>query len=493
MRKVGSNSPRRCISEQKVSRFLNLFMWGSLMGFNSKSISLALLSFYSFLISINIYIVPPNYDLIKLEMHLTDFQVSIINGIFYLAIGVSALNWAYITDSLKLSRKKILMLTTTAASGLNYLASLSTDFYLLLLFYMLTGLLLGSSYSIVFAIISDNFSVQGRLAALAIWNLMQGLGASAGFALSFIIGGLYGWRTAFLIGSTAILLSVVLVGFIREPRRGESEHYVRKLYENGLDYDYRLTYSGLLKSFSKKTNRFLFLEYLSISIGWGAYSAWGLHYIRNIMQITKLEAGLILGIIGIGGALHVLVANYLQRFQKSRLSRKLMYASIFSIVEGTAYIVLFSVIPSVKLISDPSSLTSQIMVILNGLRENKLFLGVVILAAFGNMLGTTEKPINTTTISEVNLPEEKASILGYMLIFELLGKFIGSMLTGGISTLYGSLYMGLLASLSFYYVGSLAWILARKSYLKDREWMISQLRERYNRVAEKLTGIDDNG
>ncbi len=460
------------------------------MGLNSKSVSLALLSLYSFLISINIYIVPPNYDLIKLEMNLTDFQVSIINGLFYLAIGVSALNWAYVTDSLRLSRKKILVLTTGTASLLNYLASLSTSFYLLLVFYMLTGLLLGSSYSIVFAMISDNFSVQGRLSALAIWNLMQGLGASTGFALSFIVGGLYGWRVAFLIGSIAILLSIILLGFIKEPRRGESEHYIKKLYEHGLDYDYRLTYSGLFRSFSRKTNRYLFLEYLSISVGWGAYSAWGLHYIRSVMNITKLEAGLILGVIGIGGALHVLVANYLQRFQKSKLSRKLLYASVFSIIEGTAYIVFFSVIPSIKLISDPSSLTNQIMVVINGLVENKTFLGVVLLAAFGNMLGTTEKPINTSTISEVNLPEEKASILGYMLIFELLGKFIGSMLTGGISTLYGSLYWGLLGSLSFYYVGSLAWVLARRSYLKDREQMVLQLKERYDRIAEKLTKSD---
>ena len=454
------------------------------MKIDKKVLALAMIGFYSLLISINIYIIPPNYDLIKAEMRLNDFDVSLINGLFYLLIGFSAFGWAYITDKYRLGRKKILIVATLLASVTNYLTSFSNDFYSLVFLYGLTGVLLGSSYSIIFSILADNFHVKERLVALALWNLSQGIGASAGFLFSFLVGEAFGWRQSFLIGSIALLLSILPLLRIIEPKRGESEEYLKEIFKRGMEYNYRLTLTGLKKTLSKKTNMFLLLEYFAISVGWGAYSQWGLHYLKNVTNLSKLGAGLILGLIGVGGAFHVVVAQLLQRFQSGKLSMKLLFASFFALIEGTSYIVLFTMIPYVKLWASSQAVVDQAFAILNALKNNTMFLFIVLFASLGNMVGTTTKPINTTTISEVNLPEERASFLGYMLIFELFGKFAGALVTGTISTIYGSLYLGILSSLLFYYLGSIFWLMVRKNYERDRKQLENELKLRALEILE---------
>ena len=103
---------------------------------------------------------------------------------------------------------------------------------------------------------------------------------------------------------------------------------------------------------------------------------------------------------------------------------------------------------------------------------------------FGAMVGSTTRPINETIISEVNLPEERALILGYLIIFELLGKSLGVTFTGFISTITGYLLYGLIGSLSFYYLGGLIWFLVAKEYGKDRDRIEMELEEYIRRAKE---------
>ena len=272
--------------------------------------------------------------------------------------------------------------------------------------------------------------------------------------------------------------------FVDDPGRGASEEILSSIFSKGYRYEFKLKLGRLPKLLAKSTNKFLLTEYMAISIGWGAYIGWGLHYMVRFAGITKMQAALVLGMISIGGAMHIFVAKKLQDIQGNRFDIKLLYASLFAVIEGSAYIILYSTLPIIGLNPIDGSLGNILVGTLMYLLSKPIFAVVVIIAAVGNMCGTTMKPVNASVISEVNLPEEKAVIMGYLSIFELIGKSFGMVFTGFISTIYGTLLIGMVASLSFYYLGSISWILARKNYRSDRILYVNELEKRREELEE---------
>lgn len=432
-------------------------------------LTLLAIGIYSALISANIYMAAPNFNLLKDEFKATDVVVSLVSSLFYLALGSFSIIWAYIIDKNRWSRKKALALLTILASSSLVFVARSTNIIELILFYTLTGVFLGGSFSLIFGILSDKYPLKIRLAILAIWNLMYGIGSSAGYFISIIIGEASGWRNVFLTSSTLIGLSIIPLAFIKEPRIGESEELLKPIFERKLNYTFKLKLKNIGKAINKPTNKNIFLQYLFLSVGWGAYSGWAIHFIMRETGLSKTNTAVILGFIAVMGAFHVYIAQLVQAKQGEKLHKKLTFGAFFSAIEGTAYIALFSFLPRVQIKPIEGSILNQIAGILLSLLNYPHIFVILIFAGIGNMLGSTTKPIDTATISEINLPEEKATIVGYLYIFELIGKSLGVFLAGAISTITGNLKLGLLLCLLFYYFGSIMWYLASKTYWRDRE------------------------
>ena len=429
----------------------------------------------------------PNFNLLKNEFKATDAIVSLVSSLFYLALGSFSIIWAYVIDKNRWSRKKSLSILTLLASFTLILVAKSTNIGELIAFYALTGVFLGGSFSLIFGILTDKYPLKVRLSILAIWNLMYGIGSSAGYFVSIVIGESSGWRNVFLTSSAIIGLSILPLLLIKEPKIGESEELLKPIFDRELRYSFNLRIKNIGEAVKKPTNRNIFLQYFFLSIGWGAYSGWAIHLIMRETGLTKTNTAVILGFIAVMGAFHVYVAQFIQLRQKGRLHKKLTYGAFFSLIEGTAYILLFSLLSGVRIEPVRGSILDQIAGVLISLLNYPHLLVTMVFAGIGNMLGSTTKPIDTATISEINLPEEKATIVGYLYIFELIGKSVGVFLAGVMSTIAGSLKLGLIFCLLFYYAGSVMWYLASKTYWKDREHQQKILMKRVNDV------LNDNG
>ena len=447
--------------------------------------NILLLGLLSATISTNIYVSVPNLDLISKEFMVGDFIVSVIAGSFFFFYGISAVIWGYLIDAFNINRKKGLYLAISAAILFDLLAGLSNSAYVLLLANILIGISLGFSIPAIYGVIIDYFPLEERIFAIALWNLLSGLGSSAGFAFSFASGYLSNWRTAFFIIAATQSISFIALKSIREPRKGESELVLREVFERGKKYDYRLNERNFINAIFKKTNYFLILQSFFISAGWGAYMGWGIHFMTREAGLDKVQAAAILGLVGLGGASSVIMAKFVQKFQEINLRLKLFIAGFLVAGEGTSYIIMYSLLKFIHPGIASTDILQSVMILLATIGSNALFALSILIGASGNFMGSTAGPIRGTVVSEVNLPEEKSALYGVLIVSDHVGRSLGIVLVGAVSSILSSLYLGLLASFSLYYIGSISWFKATKTYMRDREKFLRILN---HRKAEILSG-----
>lgn len=444
------------------------------------------LGFLSATISTNIYVSVPNLDLISSEFMVNDFVVSIIAGSFFFFYGLSAVFWGFVIDRFNLSRKRGLYYALIAAIIFDLIAGIANNPYILLLCNVLIGIFLGFSIPAIYGVIVDYFPIEKRLFAIAVWNLLSSIGSSAGFAFSFASGIFGSWRYAFYIVAFVQVVSLIVLKIIREPLKGRSEDILKEVFEKGLTYDYILDEKEFIKTVLKKTNYFLVAQSFFISASWGAYMGWGIHFMIREAGLDKVQAVAILGLVGLGGSMSVLLAKIVERFQKIDLKIKLVLAGFFVGAEGTAYIIMYSLIRILSPNISAGDIITSVILLLNTLAQNSLFLLAIMIGAIGNCMGSTAGPIRGSVISEVNFPEEKSALIGVMVVSDHIGRSAGIVLVGIISTITNSLYLGLISSFTLYYIGAISWLFASKSYLRDREYLVKTLKSRRDLIIKRV-------
>lgn len=452
---------------------------------NENTKNLILLGLLSSAVSTNIYLSVPNLDLISKEFVINDLVVSIIASSFFFFFGLAAVFWGFVIDKYNLNRKRGLIYAILLAICFDMLASVASNAYVLLIANIMIGISLGFSVPAIYGVIVDYFPLEKRLFAIAVWNLLSAIGSTLGYAFAFASGILGSWRYAFIIAAIALIISLSFLGIIREPIKGQSEKELKELFEKGVLYDYTLNEQEFILTLSRKTNALLALQSLFISAGWGAYMGWGIHFITREAYLDKIQAAAILGLVGLGGASSIILARIVQRFQTANLKIKLFLAGIFVSAEGTAYIIMYSLLKMLNIDIASSEIITSIMKLLETLSQNKIFLTAIIIGAIGNFLGSTAGPIRGSVISEVNAPEEKSALMGTMVVADHIGRSIGIFLVGVISFITKSLYIGLIVSFALYYIGGLSWFFASKSFLADRNRLLDILEKRKSELLNR--------
>jgi MFS family permease len=127
----------------------------------------------------------------------------------------------------RVSRVRLLSVLVTIWSVFTGLCAFANSFVALVL--MRVGIAAAESGSTPanLSLISDYFDRRRRSTAIGIYMMGSQLGTIVGFAFAGIIAAQYGWRAAFLMaGLPGLILVVLLLTTVREPRRGQSEEVV---------------------------------------------------------------------------------------------------------------------------------------------------------------------------------------------------------------------------------------------------------------------------
>jgi predicted MFS family arabinose efflux permease len=160
---------------------------------------------------------------IKAELGLSDSHLGLLTGfmfaIFYTTVGVPV---AWLADRTR--RTWVIAGACTLWSGFSAACGLATGFATMAAARI--GVAVGEAGGVApsYSLIADLFPPESRARALALYSLGVPIGIGIGTAAGGWIADAFGWRTAFVVvAAPGILLSVLLLVFVREPARSKAD------------------------------------------------------------------------------------------------------------------------------------------------------------------------------------------------------------------------------------------------------------------------------
>lgn len=166
------------------------------------------------------YVVTTVFEPIRLELALTDGGAAFLTGVplalFYVLFGLPV---AWLAD--RSNRRNIVAVSLVVWSGFTVLCGLSVSYWQLLAGRIGVGVGEAGATPPSTSIVSDCFPAERRPMALSVFALGAPIGAWIGADLAGAVAQSFGWRAAFYaLGVPGVLLGVLVLVTIREPRRG---------------------------------------------------------------------------------------------------------------------------------------------------------------------------------------------------------------------------------------------------------------------------------
>jgi MFS family permease len=162
------------------------------------------------------------FELLKSEMNLTDVQLGIVGAAFmwvYAGFGTIA---GLIGDRAR--RKPLIIGGLIFWSAITIATALSTKYSHLVMFRALEGFGEAFYFPASMSLISAYHGPETRSRAMSIHQSSVYAGTIAGGSVAGVLGEYYGWRSSFyLFGSLGVLLGVVLLLMLREPKEQSGE------------------------------------------------------------------------------------------------------------------------------------------------------------------------------------------------------------------------------------------------------------------------------
>lgn len=163
---------------------------------------------------------------ISAELHLTKTQFGLLGGTsFALLYTTCGIGVAYLAD--RLSRTWIIAMACAIWSLFTALCGTAQNFVQILFYRMGVGFGEAGGSPPSYSLISDYFPAERRGTALAIYSLGVPIGSMLGAFLGGKLALAYGWRTAFfVVGAPGIVLAILMLLLVREPKRGGLDAFV---------------------------------------------------------------------------------------------------------------------------------------------------------------------------------------------------------------------------------------------------------------------------
>ena len=239
---------------------------------------------------------------IKMEFGASDTQMGLLSGLafalFYATLGIPV---ARLAD--RWSRRNVLAISMTTWSAVTALCATATGFWHLLLLRIGVGIGEAGGTPPSQSLLADYFPPEKRAFAQGILATAPNIGILVGLFGGALIAEAYGWRSVFLVfGIPGVLLAILIQLTIKEPLK-----VTASASEEG---------AGL---FSTLGNIFRLPSFAHIMVGVGftgiagyGLGVWSPSFLVRVHNMSLVDAGLYLGLIGIfGGGLGTISSGLL--------------------------------------------------------------------------------------------------------------------------------------------------------------------------------------
>lgn len=247
---------------------------------------------------------------IEQEFGASDTQLGLLGGlafaVFYSTLGIPIAAWAD-----RSSRRNVLALAIAMWSIMTVLCGKAVNFTTLLLARIGTAVGEAGGSPPSHSLISDYFPLAKRATALSIFALGVPLGNILGNYIGGVVSDSHGWRAAFMVvGAPGLVIAALVLFTVQEPPRGFAEgrtapsNTASPVDVPGLAEAFRFLYT--CKSFLH-----LCLAAALHSVAYYGGSTFNATFLVRSHEMTTSEAGKVLAVLAIVGALGTFLGGYL--------------------------------------------------------------------------------------------------------------------------------------------------------------------------------------
>jgi MFS family permease len=323
--------------------------------------------------------------------------------------------WGYLYD--RFARARLLALASFIWGSTTWLNALAPNYPTFLVTRASTGID-DASYPGLYSLLSDYFGPRMRGKVYGLIQLAQPLGFLLGTVLATMLGGALGWRRVFFItGSAGIVVAVLILVGVREPKRGEAEPEMAGLEEISIRRIDKQVALGLLR----KPSYLLLLSQGFFGVfPWQVLTFWFFRYLETERGYSPDEAmmSMIVAIITLSAG--YLLGGTVGDFFFRRTPRGRVLTAMVGVLAGTLFLALTLSVPA----------ANQTLFLLP-----MALMGLTMSVAAPNVVAT---------VQDVTEPEVRGTAQAMMSFADNFGSAVAPWLAGVIAVSY-SLHVAILA------------------------------------------------
>lgn len=407
------------INSQKIRTFYTIFVFVALAAFDHIVIGLF----------------PPLFSSIAKDFNVKVSALGLISAMNILVTSISAVYWGYLAGR-GIHRKRYIIIGTIIWAVSVFLTSICRSYFQLFVLQILIGIGLGCITSIGYSVLTDYIPNKYRGVLLSLWGMSQGFGGIAGALMASLIAPSTSWRTPFRIVSYIGFLLLFLYMFVREPSLGEAEPELKGIAGKGREYNYRIEPKQIYAIVSKSSNLWLLLQGFFMNMTTGTliwlptlYNS-KIQHIGYSSQTAIIASGYIFALLQTGGLTSSYFGYLGDRLQRKTYKARAYLTALIVSLAIPAYVGMFILPMNNLLLPDDGNPISILLNLLKSILLNPWMFSIFLLAFLATAAQSANTPNWLALITDVNLPEHRATVFSLANLIAGLGRTIGNVGVG---------------------------------------------------------------
>lgn len=377
---------------------------------------------------------PPLFTSMAVDLNVEASYLGLVSATTIFITAASSVVWGYYGD--RGNRKRLLIIGTVLCAISIFLTGLSQNYIQLLLCQFITGISLGCAGSIGYSVLTDYIPKNLRGMLLSLWGLSQGFGGIAGSVMASIIATGYDWRKPFIVLAIVNFSFTFLYFLIREPQKGASDPELSELVSEGPGYNYSIEFSHIKEILLKKSNKWIVIQGLFFNITIGTLIWLPTLYISKIEPLgyshdtARVIAGYLFALLQLGGLSSMYFGYLGDKYQKRTHRGRSILTAITTLSAAPLYVLMFLTPIKNLTIQNNGNYILLFFSIIKEIFTNPWMAAMFLLAVGATAAQSANTPNWLALITDVNLPEHRATAFSIANLVSGVGRALGNFLIG---------------------------------------------------------------